>query len=126
AADNHAKPDTHATHVGHGPQARADFFFSSRRRHTRFSRDWSSDLCSSDLRFRTGGGAPCISPRVLVSYQHFGRTEACGAPEGNEIGRASCRERVWSAAVAVSVKKKATCETKSRDDARQTERTNLP
>src|SRR6266511_4737939 len=28
------------------------FFFSSRRRHTRFSRDWSSDVCSSDL----GGG----------------------------------------------------------------------
>src|SRR5690606_9479167 len=30
------------------------FFFSSRRRHTRFSRDWSSDVCSSDLK----GGAP--------------------------------------------------------------------
>src|SRR5690606_41095356 len=26
-----------------------DFFFSSRRRHTRFSPDWSSDVCSSDL-----------------------------------------------------------------------------
>src|SRR5690606_40955677 len=26
-----------------------EFFFSSRRRHTRFSRDWSSDVCSSDL-----------------------------------------------------------------------------
>src|SRR5436309_5207411 len=25
------------------------FFCSSRRRHTRFSRDWSSDVCSSDL-----------------------------------------------------------------------------
>src|SRR5690606_40549640 len=35
------------------------FFFSSRRRHTRFSRDWSSDVCSSDLgttgKLRTGG-----------------------------------------------------------------------
>src|SRR6266436_7138528 len=29
------------------------FFFSSRRRHTRCSRDWSSDVCSSDL---AGGG----------------------------------------------------------------------
>src|SRR5690606_41069734 len=29
------------------------FFFSSRRRHTSFSRDWSSDVCSSDLR-KTG------------------------------------------------------------------------
>src|SRR6266513_5489225 len=26
------------------------FFFSSRRRHTRSKRDWSSDVCSSDLR----------------------------------------------------------------------------
>src|SRR5690606_21125237 len=30
------------------------FFFSSRRRHTRFSRDWSSDVCSSDLVCITG------------------------------------------------------------------------
>src|SRR5690606_39426673 len=29
--------------------SRRRFFFSSRRRHTRFSRDWSSDVCSSDL-----------------------------------------------------------------------------
>src|SRR5690606_40083051 len=28
--------------------------FSSRRRHTRFSRDWSSDVCSSDLVFSPG------------------------------------------------------------------------
>src|SRR5690606_39771844 len=28
------------------------FCFSSRRRHTRFSRDWSSDVCSSDLNVR--------------------------------------------------------------------------
>src|SRR5437764_3041760 len=27
-----------------------DFFFSSRRRHTRYIGDWSSDVCSSDLR----------------------------------------------------------------------------
>src|SRR5438067_10744062 len=30
------------------------FFFSSRRRHTRSKRDWSSDVCSSDLRFVDG------------------------------------------------------------------------
>src|SRR6266849_4943839 len=29
--------------------ASAFFFFSSRRRHTRSTRDWSSDVCSSDL-----------------------------------------------------------------------------
>src|SRR5437868_15132378 len=32
------------------------FFFSSRRRHTRSKRDWSSDVCSSDL----GGDAPPV------------------------------------------------------------------
>src|SRR5690606_40574090 len=36
------------------------FFFSSRRRHTSFSRDWSSDVCSSDLGLLGAG------PRLLV------------------------------------------------------------
>src|SRR3989442_3043437 len=31
------------------PYLRLSFFFSSRRRHTRCGRDWSSDVCSSDL-----------------------------------------------------------------------------
>src|SRR5260370_12741211 len=34
------------------------FFFSSRRRHTRFKCDWSSDVCSSDL-FPAYVGAGC-------------------------------------------------------------------
>src|SRR5256886_4462615 len=33
------------------------FFFSSRRRHTRFDCDWSSDVCSSDLVERVTGAA---------------------------------------------------------------------
>src|SRR2546429_9924275 len=37
------------------------FFFSSRRRHTRCSRDWSSDVCSSDLRdIADGAGARAL------------------------------------------------------------------
>src|SRR5699024_11433648 len=32
--------------------ATSGFFFSSRRRHTRSKRDWSSDVCSSDLKGR--------------------------------------------------------------------------
>src|SRR5438105_10289560 len=32
------------------------FFFSSRRRHTRSTREWSSDVCSSDLSFDCGRG----------------------------------------------------------------------
>src|SRR5690606_40530954 len=34
-------------------------FFSSRRRHTRFSRDWSSDVCSSDLLQLSRDISPC-------------------------------------------------------------------
>src|SRR3712207_6531779 len=37
------------------------FFFSSRRRHTRYWRDWSSDVCSSDLR-RTTVPRRCARP----------------------------------------------------------------
>src|SRR5690606_41075824 len=42
------------------------FFFSSRRRHTRFSRDWSSDVCSSDL-IILGGNAEGLAKRDLVA-----------------------------------------------------------
>src|SRR5690625_6028073 len=37
------------------PCVRSFFFFSSRRRHTRWPRDWSSDVCSSDLLARPVG-----------------------------------------------------------------------
>src|SRR2546427_5834229 len=36
------------------------FFFSSRRRHTRFDCDWSSDVCSSDLVVLRGGFVPAL------------------------------------------------------------------
>src|SRR5690606_41026475 len=36
-----------------------------RRRHTSFSRDWSSDVCSSDLYYRTGSAASTLDPSVL-------------------------------------------------------------
>src|SRR5256884_6713535 len=36
------------------------FFFSSRRRHTRCSRDWSSDVCSSDLVVTSD-----VAPRII-------------------------------------------------------------
>src|SRR5260370_7490838 len=40
------------------------FFFSSRRRHTRFKCDWSSDVCSSDLKAR---GTPGEQTNLLQS-----------------------------------------------------------
>src|SRR5690606_39827904 len=44
------------------------FFFSSRRRHTRFSRDWSSDVCSSDLfEFRAVGANPSAARTAGMS-----------------------------------------------------------
>src|SRR5207237_3403500 len=42
------------------------FFFSSRRRHTRFKCDWSSDVCSSDLRWMLNRG--------LAVFDDSGRT----------------------------------------------------
>src|SRR2546422_10116200 len=40
------------------------FFFSSRRRHTRCSRDWSSDVCSSDLDNTRRPAGQAGAPRV--------------------------------------------------------------
>src|SRR2546427_11184279 len=79
------------------------FFFSSRRRHTRFDCDWSSDVCSSDL---VGGsqhlgtvGGEDLGVQVLAGAQHRQAGDA-------EIGRASCRERGEISVVAGSLKKK--------------------
>src|SRR5690606_40661338 len=93
------------------------FFFSSRRRHTRFSRDWSSDVCSSDLasgaygaialrvQAQVGGGGQghpgidggAIQVAGLVGLQRLDT-------EDQEIGRASCRERVETPGVGVLLK----------------------
>src|SRR2546429_7286787 len=50
------------------------FFFSSRRRHTRCSRDWSSDVCSSDLWIQHLGCHPLpesASPRKSTLWEEF-------------------------------------------------------
>src|SRR5690606_4746362 len=46
------------------------FFFSSRRRHTRFSRDWSSDVCSSDL---------TVADVALVGFPSAGKSSLIAA-----------------------------------------------
>src|SRR3712207_9111472 len=109
------------------------FVFSSRRRHTRYWRDWSSDVCSSDLYRKyprtSGSGIPQVKGIILgtVHYKHWfeqliakfvgglfgigaglslgregpsvqlGSYVASGIAKSfhcNQIGRASCRERV--------------------------------
>src|SRR5215510_5962001 len=51
------------------------FFFSSRRRHTRWPRDWSSDVCSSDL----GPFWAQISPQVARNLLPFVRARRSSA-----------------------------------------------
>src|SRR5690606_39612697 len=52
------------------------FFFSSRRRHTSFSRDWSSDVCSSDLNFLFDG---TIAENIAFSRPGASRDEVLAA-----------------------------------------------
>src|SRR3712207_7344149 len=53
------------------------FFFSSRRRHTRYWRDWSSDVCSSDLGGRRGrGGVPGVDGVRRGLLHHAGDRRA--------------------------------------------------
>src|SRR2546422_10367932 len=52
------------------------FFFSSRRRHTRCSRDWSSDVCSSDLTARTRFWVP--PPATTDSLFYLGISGGLG------------------------------------------------
>src|SRR5207253_8419612 len=104
----------------------------SRRRHTRWPRDWSSDVCSSDLneewvllamvvRYHRGTEPSDKSgPFSKLSTERQNRVRAlagvlrlalalrkCGVETGaglHEIGRASCRERGESSEGGVCVK----------------------
>src|SRR5207245_6834594 len=105
--------------------------FSSRRRHTRCYRDWSSDVCSSDLHVEAGsngditGKLALIEPIGSVTHYYiewpnaFGGSLVASVSHGaaglaalntlklgdTEIGRASCRERGEIAGGRVGVKK---------------------
>src|SRR5258707_11974157 len=47
------------------------FFFSSRRRHTRYWRDWSSDVCSSDLKLVSSEVRPVVEEIVAERLREF-------------------------------------------------------
>src|SRR5260370_12994435 len=62
------------------------FFFSSRRRHTRFKCDWSSDVCSSDLKNRDelhGKIIHAVKAHVLEGMQ-YGAFPGTGKPGEND------------------------------------------
>src|SRR5207253_6267116 len=105
-------------------------FFSSRRRHTRWPRDWSSDVCSSDLvlclvtrhNTRMSLNYPqkrhhLLQQMAQLDTMEYGSLKAeyrpaepgqSSEPLGpyfKQIGRASCRERVEITVVDVSRKK---------------------
>src|SRR5437762_14320545 len=84
-------------------------FFSGRRRHTRYIGDWSSDVCSSDLRTRDRRRArrldrePAPLPYLALDLDPaavLGDDPVCDgeaepgtlADQLGEIGRAACRE----------------------------------
>ena len=52
------------------------FFFSGRRRHTRFTSSWSSDVCSSDLQRSRGTARVCN--RLLRRVRDYAEVEADG------------------------------------------------
>src|SRR5690348_17645609 len=49
------------------------FFFSSRRRHTRWTGDWSSDVCSSDLRASRPPGLHQVPRSAATGVPHSSR-----------------------------------------------------
>src|SRR6478736_1653613 len=76
--------------------SRGGFFFSSRRRHTRFDCDWSSDVCSSDLLGRFGQGRADDFARETFAPRILGGIDAANLPRSEErrVGK-ECRSR-WS------------------------------
>src|SRR5262249_58569167 len=54
------------------------FFFSSRRRHTRLVSDWSSDVCSSDLKGASGEDAVVAALRRAALFVLPSRRESLG------------------------------------------------
>src|SRR5690554_8024495 len=103
------------------------FFFSSRRRHTRCGRDWSSDVCSSDLEELVGAlneqkqllkkkGFDWLFNRLSYNIDEILNRKALereaawesATKKEREIGRASCRGKSVELDGRSSMKEKKT------------------
>src|SRR5258707_6004004 len=73
------------------------FFFSSRRRHTRYWRDWSSDVCSSDLTERNISAVIALLRKEVFQKQSVCDRVLCRTRNRSEERRVGkeCRSR-WS------------------------------
>src|SRR5690625_8001245 len=72
------------------------FFFSSRRRHTRWPRDWSSDVCSSDLAVSSQSVESVQTRQKLgverrLAHQRLARQTTTMRSEERRVGK----ERKW-------------------------------
>src|SRR5439155_18963598 len=105
----------------------APFFFSSRRRHTSWPRDWSSDVCSSDLKEPRVGNESAGTvfvlrtpreSRYVMGHDRFSTRIRCFSAmmrdplrserHGRKIGRASGRERGAKSGGSGTLKRKET------------------
>src|SRR5437879_12675126 len=75
------------------PSAVVIFFFSSRRRHTRYIGDWSSDVCSSDLSNAPTLGQERIGSTLAIAVDgpHSDNVRS----EERRVGK-ECRSRGWA------------------------------
>src|SRR3712207_8174634 len=64
------------------------FFFSSRRRHTRYWRDWSSDVCSSDLNPGPVGTLTADEPSTVARMSSEPASEAVRAAPDQRVIKA--------------------------------------
>src|SRR4051794_41911637 len=71
------------------------FFFSSRRRHTRWTGDWSSDVCSSDLSFSaratSGSGETSGFSSAMARRERASWLSVCRAMESANVARSEER-----------------------------------
>src|ERR1017187_1279923 len=89
------------------------FFVSSRRRHTRYIGDWSSDVCSSDLLGLARAVLWCsLAPRerrFLPRRSKRGKLALTNAAEHRERPRARCADVCSPASSAAQVSQAAGC-----------------